>query len=199
MTSTFAENTPVRDQSDLHPALDGRLLRDVIHPSRSLWTPRELRELTSYVASELTTELLSVLEYSTEHRWWARLGLTEGVELWLLSWLPGQHTEPHDHGGAAGSFTVLTGRLREEYRYPAGPVRTAVRETGDALGFGSGRAHQVLNTFDTPAATVHAYSPPLVPTREYASLLDIPDAIPPLPAHRLPLAELRRLADLEGP
>jgi hypothetical protein len=195
VTSTFAE----QDQFDLHPRLDSQLLRDVIHPSRSLWTPRELRDLTSFVASELTTGLLEVLDYSPERRWWARLGLTEGVELWLLSWLPGQGTEPHDHGGSAGSFTVLTGRLREDYRYPAGPVRSAVRETGDALGFGSGRAHQVLNPFEVPAATVHAYSPPLVPTREYASLLDIPDSIPPLPAQRLPLSELRQLADQEGP
>ncbi|MCG8921308.1 cysteine dioxygenase family protein [Lentzea sp. CC55] len=199
MTSTFAGPTTDRDRFDLHPALDSRLLRDVVHPSRDLWTPRELRDLTSFVASELTTGLLGILEYSAERRWWARLGLTEGVELWLLSWLPGQATEPHDHGGSAGSFTVLQGRLREDYRYPAGPIRSAVRETGDALGFGSGRAHQVLNPFDAPAATVHAYSPPLVPTREYASLLDIPDSIPPLPARRLPLAELRRLADLEGP
>ena len=195
MTSTIAEN----DQYDLHPALDSRLLRDVIHPSRSLWTPRELRDLTSFVASELTAGLLAVLDYSAERRWWARLGLTEGVELWLLSWLPGQGTEPHDHGGSAGSFTVLTGKLREDYRYPAGPIRSAVRDTGDALGFGSGRAHQVLNPFEAPAATVHAYSPPLVPTREYASLHDIPDSIPPLPAQRLPLAQLRQLADLEGP
>ncbi|SMD01358.1 cysteine dioxygenase [Lentzea albidocapillata] len=195
MTSTYADH----DQFDLHPALDSLLLSDVIHPSRDLWTPRELRDLTSFVASELTTGLLQILDYSTEHRWWARLGLTEGVELWLLSWLPGQGTEPHDHGGSAGSFTVLTGRLREDYRYPAGPIRSAVRDTGDALGFGSGRAHQVLNPFEAPAATVHAYSPPLVPTREYASLHDIPDSIPPLPAQRLPLAQLRQLADLEGP
>ncbi|GGU71272.1 cysteine dioxygenase [Lentzea flava] len=192
MTSTIAE-------FDLHPELDSQLLRDVIHPSRSLWTPRELRDLTSFVASELTTDLLKILEYSAERRWWARLGLTEGVELWLLSWLPGQGTEPHDHGGSAGSFTVLTGALQEDYRYPAGPIRTAVRTTGDALGFGSGRAHQVTNPFAAPAATVHAYSPPLVPTREYASLLDIPDEIPPLPAQRLPLSALRQLADQEGP
>lgn len=181
--------------ADLHPALDVQFLRDLIHPERDLWTPRELRDLTSLVASELTTPLLSVLEYVEEQRWWLRLGLTEGVELWLLSWLPGQGTEPHDHGGSAGSFTVLTGSLREDYRYPSGPIRTATRVTGYSVGFGSGRAHQVRNTGAAPAATVHAYSPPLVPTREYASLADIPAEIPPLPAQRLPLSELRVLAE----
>ncbi|ONI83357.1 cysteine dioxygenase [Saccharothrix sp. ALI-22-I] len=192
MTATIA-------RTDLHSKLDVRFLRDLIHPERDLWTPRELRELTSTVASELTTPLLDVLEYDPDRRWWTRLGLTEGVELWLLSWLPGQGTEPHDHGGAAGSFTVLTGELSEDYRYPGGPIRSARRPVGSALGFGAGRAHQVLNRGTVGAASVHAYSPPLVPTREYPSLADIPQEIPPLPARRLPLAELRVMADQEGP
>ncbi|MGM1063675.1 cysteine dioxygenase [Saccharothrix sp. Mg75] len=192
MTSTIP-------RADLHPKLDVRLLRDIIHPDRDLWTPRELRELTSTVASELTTPLLEILRYDPGRRWWARLGLTEGVELWLLSWLPGQGTEPHDHGGAAGSFTVLTGELAEDYRYPGGPVRSAARPVGSALGFGAGRAHQMVNRGTAGAASVHAYSPPLVPTREYPSLLDIPDEIQPLPALRLPLERLRELADQEGP
>ncbi len=128
MTSTISEY-------DLHPTLNSQLLRDVIHPSRSLWRARELRDLTSFVAA-FAAGLLSILDYSTERRWWARLGLTEGVELWLLSWLPGQGTAPHDHGGSAGSFTVLTGTLHEDYRYPAGPIRSARRTTGEAIGFG---------------------------------------------------------------
>jgi hypothetical protein len=57
----------------------------------------------------------------------------------------------------------------------------------------------VRNTGAVGAASVHAYSPPLVPTREYTSLADIPTEIPPLPALRLPLEQLRERADLEGP
>lgn len=192
MTSTLAP-------ADLHPKLDVRLLRDIIHPDRELWTPRQLRDLTSFVASELTTPLLEILDYDPAERWWARLGLTEGVELWLLSWLPGQGTEPHDHGGASGAFTVLTGELTEDYRYPSGPIRTVQRPVGAAIGFGSGRAHEVRNNGTLAAASVHAYSPPLIPTRQYTSLADIPSEIPPLPAQTLPLAQLRILADLEGP
>ena len=192
MTSTIPH-------ADIHPKLDVRLLRDIIHPERELWTPRELLDLTSFVASELTTPLLAVLDYDPEQRWWARLALTEGVELWLLSWLPGQGTAPHDHGGASGSFTVLTGELTENYRYPGGPIRTARRPVGWSIGFGSGRAHEVRNSGQTGAASVHAYSPPLIPTREYTSLADIPAEIPPLPAQRLPFDQLRVLADQEGP
>jgi hypothetical protein len=176
---------------ELHPEITDPLLPDLLHPSRPLWTPRELRDLTSTVASELTSSLLGILSFTSPERWWARLALTEGVELWLLSWMPGQHTEPHDHGGAAGSFTVLTGTLAEFYRYPGGPIRSQSHSVGSALGFGAGRAHQVLNLTKENTASVHAYSPPLVPTREYVSLADIPAEIPPLPDRRS-LAELRK-------
>jgi predicted metal-dependent enzyme (double-stranded beta helix superfamily) len=161
---------------DLHPGLPA--LSHLIHPERDLWKPRELRDLTATLASEHATALMGILEFTEPKRWWTRLALTDGVELWLLSWLPGQHTAPHDHGGASGSFSVLLGAVAESYRYPAGPVREQQHVTGASLGFGAGRAHQVRNESQARAATVHAYSPPLVPTREYVSLHDIPSEIP---------------------
>jgi hypothetical protein len=156
------------------------LLLDLVHPDRPQWTPRELRDLTATVAAELTSPLLNVLHYGHSRRWWARLALTSGVELWLLSWLPGQGTGPHDHGGAAGAFTVLLGELAEDYRYPSGPIRHLGHTVGNAIGFGAGRAHDLRNAGTTPTASVHAYSPPLVPTRQYASLHDVPAEIPAL-------------------
>lgn len=172
--------TAVLPEPDLHPELTGPLLRDLVCPDRAQWTPRELRDLTATVASELTDPLLGVLHYGHARRWWARLALTEGVELWLLSWLPGQGTGAHDHGGAAGSFTVLLGELAESYRYPGGPIRTLGHTVGGAIGFGAGRAHDLRNAGNAPAASVHAYSPPLVATRKYESLFDVPDTIAPL-------------------
>ncbi|MEA5367446.1 cysteine dioxygenase family protein [Amycolatopsis sp., V23-08] len=172
----------VRPAVEIHPQLTDPLLPELLHPSRLLWTPRELAELTATVTTELTAGLRGILRFDEDQRWWARLALTDGVELWLLSWLPGQQTKPHDHGGASGSFTVLQGEVGEEYRYPGGPVRRRTHTAGEGLGFGAGRAHQVTGIGETPAATVHAYSPPLVPTREYATLADVPAEIPPLPA-----------------
>jgi hypothetical protein len=180
MTVLSVTDLSTTGQIDIHPDVAHPLLRDLVHPERHQWTPRELRDLTSTVAAELTTPLLDVLHYGHQRRWWARLALTEGVELWLLSWLPGQGTGPHDHGGAAGSFTVLLGELGESYRYPAGPIRTLRHTVGGAIGFGAGRAHDLRNTSNAPAASVHAYSPPLVDTREYESLLDVPATIAPL-------------------
>ncbi|GAA4529962.1 cysteine dioxygenase [Amycolatopsis samaneae] len=177
MTTSIA-----RPDVEIHPRLTDPLLADLLHPKRLLWTPRELADLTATVTTELTANLRSILRFDSEQRWWARLALTDGVELWLLSWLPGQHTKPHDHGGASGSFTVLQGELGEEYRYPGGPIRRRTHVAGEGIGFGAGRAHQVTGLGTEPAASVHAYSPPLVPTRDYTSLAEVPPEIPPLPA-----------------
>jgi hypothetical protein len=172
--------TALSTEIDVHPDVTDPLLLDLVHPDRPQWTPRELRDLTATVASELTMPLLNLLHYGHTRRWWTRLALTSGVELWLLSWLPGQGTGPHDHGGAAGAFTVLLGELVEDYRYPSGPIRHLGHTIGNAIGFGAGRAHDLRNAGTSPTASVHAYSPPLVPTREYASLHDVPAEIPAL-------------------
>jgi len=172
--------TTLSTDFDIHPDVTDPLLLDLVHPDRPQWTPRELRDLTATVAAELTSPLLNVLHYGHSRRWWTRLALTSGVELWLLSWLPGQGTGPHDHGGAAGAFTVLLGELAEDYRYPSGPIRHLGHTVGNAIGFGAGRAHDLGNAGTTPTASVHAYSPPLVPTRRYASLHDVPAEIPAL-------------------
>lgn len=66
----------------------------------------------------------------------------------------------------------MLGTLSETYRYPGGDIGTRTHGTGAATGFGAGRAHQVHNTGFERAASVHAYSPPLVPTRKYESLWD---------------------------
>ncbi|CRK58946.1 cysteine dioxygenase [Alloactinosynnema sp. L-07] len=177
MTSTIAD-------LDIHPRLDSPTLRGLIRPRHPLWTPAELRTLTSAVANRLLSRLVEVVRFSSPLRWWTRVAVTEEVEVWLLSWLPGQGTVPHDHGGAAGSFAVAMGELAETFRYPAGPIRNTLHTQGSVVAFGAGRAHQVQNLGAQPAASVHAYSPPLVPTRDYVSLRDVPDSIPTLPTQR---------------
>jgi Cysteine dioxygenase type I len=88
-----------------------------------------------------------------------------GAQIWLLSWLPGQGTDLHDHGSAAGAFAVAGGTLTE--RVVAGRSGEAVREstTGLAAGrvrsFGEHYVHQVTNTVTEPAVSVHVYAPAL--------------------------------------
>ncbi|AFU04142.1 cysteine dioxygenase [Nocardia brasiliensis] len=166
----------LKHAKDLHPDLDLPLLDDLVRADRTLWTPDELHELTSVVTRELTVPLLDMVRFDPAQRWWVRLALTMGVELWLLSWMPGQGTEPHDHGGASGSFTVLHGELDEEFAFPHSPVRAAQRRAGSTVAFGPERAHRLRNTGAHDAATVHAYSPPLRPMREYRTLADVSGA-----------------------
>lgn len=171
---TPTDEIPPRGEAELHPHFAHGPLHHAVRPDSPLWTPRELRDLTRYLTSELAAPLLDVVEVGEDERWWSRLALTSGVEVWLLSWTPGQGTEPHDHGGAAGSFSVLFGALREDYRYPPGPARSTEHALGSTIGFGAGRAHQVRNTSSVNSASVHAYSPPLLPVRHYDSLDDVP-------------------------
>jgi len=159
--------------ASLEVDLAAPFLLDLVLPDRPLWAPTQLRELTLALARDHAGQLRPLIRYSEPQRWWTRLALTRGVEVWLLSWLPGQGTRPHDHGGAAGSFTVLTGEVVEEHRYPGGPIGTRRLRGGQGLGFGGDRAHVVRNASLLPASTVHAYSPPLLPTREYGSLEEV--------------------------
>src|SRR6266516_7886428 len=46
-------------------------------------------------------------------RWWTRLQTDALADVWLLSWLPGQATDLHDHGPSAAAFAVVRGELAE--------------------------------------------------------------------------------------
>ncbi|MEU6642398.1 cysteine dioxygenase family protein [Saccharomonospora sp. NPDC046836] len=103
----------------------------------------------------------NVLRYDPDVRFAALLERTAGQEVWLLSWLPGQHTGLHDHGQATGAFTVVTGQLRETVtrRSLDGRVLTQVHtpSAGQSRVFGPGYLHEVRNDGPDPAVSVHVY------------------------------------------
>ena len=110
----------------------------------------------------------SIVHFSAEHRWYRRLVLAEDHEIWLLSWLPGQHTGFHDHGEARGAFAVAQGELRETLARPGrNRVRNRCAPAGTATTFGASHLHDVSNVTTAPAVSVHAYSPPLTAMRRY--------------------------------
>jgi predicted metal-dependent enzyme (double-stranded beta helix superfamily) len=137
---------------------------------RAHWSAADLRRLTDLLVRAAPGTLRLTARHDPEHRWYLRLALTTQVELWLIGWAPGQGTRPHDHGGAAGAFTVLDGTLAETYRDGGAPV---THDLVTALGgstIGRERVHQVANPGQLNATSVHAYSPPLLPLGEVASL-----------------------------
>ncbi len=94
-----------------------------------------------------------------------------GAQVWLLTWLPGQGTPLHDHGGSAGAFAVVRGALTEE---TVGGTAGAVREVpaelsaGRVRPFGPHHVHRVTNRGTVAAVSVHAYTPALRQMSTYA-------------------------------
>jgi predicted metal-dependent enzyme (double-stranded beta helix superfamily) len=88
-----------------------------------------------------------------------------GYEIWLLSWLPGQVTPIHDHGGAVTVTTVLSGTVLEERFERAGdldvldvrPTSATLREIGDIDPIDPVRIHRVRPIGS--AVTLHLYVP----------------------------------------
>jgi predicted metal-dependent enzyme (double-stranded beta helix superfamily) len=121
------------------------------------------------------TELLERVRFDDETRWHARLSPhevgTDAVEVWLLSWLPGQESPLHDHGGSAGSFTVLQGALDEsvvDTDLPGpGSVRDHLWTRGVIRSFGEHHVHRVGNDGHVAAVSLHAYRPALLSMRRF--------------------------------
>ncbi|MBV8933407.1 MAG: cysteine dioxygenase family protein, partial [Kutzneria sp.] len=101
-----------------------------------------------------------LLRYDPYERWTALIERTSCYEVWLMTWLPGQHTDLHDHGGAEGAFTVVSGALTEFVAGTGHTGRTthAVR-AGQSRVFGPRHVHQVGNQGLDPAVSVHVFGP----------------------------------------
>ena len=85
-----------------------------------------------------------------------------GYEIWLLSWLPGQVTPIHDHGGALTVTTVLSGTVLEEHferihDLDVRPSWATLREIGDIDPIDPLRIHRVRPM--CKALTLHLYVP----------------------------------------
>lgn len=102
-----------------------------------------------------------LLSYDPAERFATLVDRTETDEIWLMSWLPGQRTDLHDHGDTSGAFTVVSGRLSEVVarRDAVSGAGVDVNElsVGQSRVFGPGYVHQVNNTGADPAISVHVY------------------------------------------
>lgn len=136
----------------------------------------DLAQLTRDIAAEVTDGRHEV-RVDEDHRWSQRLHADEHLDVWLISWATEQAAELHDHGGSIGALTVVRGELTE-WRWTAGRdddhdvtaeqiaahgpgLRRRVLDAGRGAAFGLGHVHDVSNRAETPAVSVHAYSPPL--------------------------------------
>ncbi|MDL4777309.1 MULTISPECIES: cysteine dioxygenase [Thermomonosporaceae] len=128
---------------------------------RDAFAPPRLAERAAELAAR-PGEWLHRVRLSPEGRWYERIHQDADHEIWVISWLPGQSTGFHDHGGSAGGFAVALGTL-DEHRVHAGRRIAA----GETRSFGPDYVHDVRNTSDAPAVSVHVYAPPLGGMRRF--------------------------------
>jgi hypothetical protein len=155
------------------PVLPAELLRDDLDP---LDLPA-LRDIAARLAAARWL-WRPLVRHESDRRWYTRLVLTGAVEVWLIGWSPGQHTDVHDHGGALGALAVAEGTVEEDlHRGDWSALSRRRHESGGVVGFPARHVHRVLNRSDLPATTVHAYSPPELPLRYRPTA--VPDGLAP--------------------
>lgn len=78
--------------------------------------PTRAHECLSSIAARIAAERRlwpGLVDFDPVRRYYAKIDAGPDVEAWLLTWLPRQGTQWHDHGDSAGSFVVLQGELTE--------------------------------------------------------------------------------------
>jgi predicted metal-dependent enzyme (double-stranded beta helix superfamily) len=142
-------------------------------------TPRTARDDTAALSARLLAVI--ALDFATsstfgpaslpapDERLFERVHLGPRFDIWLIRWGAGSRTALHDHGGSAGAFVVVEGRLVEYMPNPAGAGRRLRRDLRDldSRPMAPSHVHTVANESSTPATSVHVYSPPLVAMQHY--------------------------------
>jgi predicted metal-dependent enzyme (double-stranded beta helix superfamily) len=101
------------------------------------------------------------VRFGTADRYWTRLAAPDGVDVWLLTWLPSQSTDLHDHGGSSAAFSVVEGALTEVRADRAGRLTSATLSAPAVRRVEPGVVHDVRNDLLEPAVSIHAYAPRL--------------------------------------
>ncbi|WP_322761909.1 cysteine dioxygenase family protein [Frankia sp. Cr2] len=117
-----------------------------------------------------------LVRFDPIRRWSTLLDATSDYQAWLLTWLPGQSTDLHDHGDSAGAFAVVAGVLteltvvpgRSEPLRPTALTNPTTFATGQARSFGPAHVHDISNTGNAAAVSIHVYAPALEFMRRYA-------------------------------
>ncbi|MFP5283175.1 MAG: cysteine dioxygenase [Actinomycetes bacterium] len=143
-------------------------------PTSRTRTPVDLAATALRLAGH-STLWQSLVSYDPTARYYTRLASEPTYEAWLLTWLPGQGTDWHDHGGSAGAFVTLRGTLTEEQAAvsPFSPPRVLAQRRQLADGalrtFGAKHLHRVTNAGTEPAVSLHVYAPALAEMNTYTA------------------------------
>ena len=137
------------------------------HPS----TVAEFAGLARSIAAD-RSQWEHLVRYDAASRWYHRLRTGPGYEVWLLSWVPGQGSGLHDHGGSSGVLTVLDGALTE--RTDRG---TRALGSGAQRVFAPSYVHEVVNDALEPAVSLHIYYPGLTDMPMHAARCAVAETV----------------------
>ena len=163
-----ALRTVLREELGMSPGpklreLHARLLldgRDTPSQRPVALTAPELRRLASSLASSRQV-WQHLVRHDRAQRVFELIARTAEVEAWLICWMAGHDSGPHDHDISSGAITVADGELTEE-RLSWGASTVAVRYRKlETFDFGPTDIHRVYHSGTEPSTAIHVFSPPL--------------------------------------
>lgn len=176
--------TTVTQQVD--PARLPQTWRDVVSPPDDI-VERTLRHLRDLPPGVLDTDALARLvgAVADDPDTWTPLVVVDPdrrryrlvyeddrLDLWVLSWMPGQATGLHDHGVSGVALTTVQGSVTERHLVIGGEPTRRILTPGTVHTGPAGYIHAVGHDEGAPAVTIHAYSPPLVQVGQYRARPD---------------------------
>jgi len=142
-------------------------IAESVQPARPVAGSRDLTRIAAQLLAEPWRWWRQV-RFDPAGRYYTRVAADESYEAWLLTWLPGQSTGLHDHGGSSGAFTVVTGTLTETTVAPDGGHEVVRHLSPQRVRtFGATHVHDVANRGSVPAISLHVYAPALQTMRRY--------------------------------
>ena len=127
----------------------------------------ELRRLVSRIADD-PEQWRPLARSDGSDRHFVQLWRDDHVDVWVISWASGNDTGFHDHDTSQGAVAVVEGELVEERLALAGAPRELHHRAGSVFDFDASHVHRMRQQTDTPAVSIHAYSPPLSRLGAYA-------------------------------
>jgi predicted metal-dependent enzyme (double-stranded beta helix superfamily) len=161
MTTTSFEPLSVAPFSDALAARTSELLEGT-----GVRSEAELETLVTRIAArpDLWHPLVVV---DRERRRYELLYDDDQVDIWVLSWMPGQKTGFHDHDRSNVALICAQGEL-DEGSLALGTRADPLRMTPGVSRTGpGGYIHAVSHVAGEPAISIHAYSPPLTCVGQY--------------------------------
>ncbi len=130
-----------------------------------------LADLRAALDAVTLEEVADAARFSREGYARVLLARSEGAEILILGWLPGQRSLVHDHGVSHGFVKVLAGEgVDDSFALEGGRAVLVERtgfEAGALLEERPDQVHRVANAGSNVLITLHAYAPCLRGARTY--------------------------------